>query len=150
MSWIEISKWVTHGMMRVMCQATNREISESQGRESVEEKHKKKKKKKRERGKKGREKEGKEGRSVVLPLIYRSSDYWSPSGRKLNSVYLTRATVDPHFWLLCVSHLKRRDSFFYLKNKKPFLGKRFGVTTYFYFYFKRENKIRKKNPKCDS
>ena len=44
-SWIEISKWVTHDIMRVMCQATKREISEGRGRESMEEKNKEKKKK---------------------------------------------------------------------------------------------------------
>ena len=40
--------------------------------------------------------------------------------------------------------------FFNLKQKKTIFRKRFGVATYFCFYFKRENKIRKKNPKCDS
>ena len=30
--------------------------------------------------------------------------------------------------------------------EKPFEKKKFGVPTYFLFYFKKENKIRKKNP----
>ena len=33
---------------------------------------------------------------------------------------------------------------------KPFKKKRFGVSTYFCFILKGKNKIRKKNPKCDS
>ena len=44
--------WVTHGMMRAMCQAIKREISLSEGRKLVEKKIK---------GKKQREKEGEKG-----------------------------------------------------------------------------------------
>ena len=49
--------WVTHDMMRAMCQATKRKISESGGRESVEEKMeeiKKERKREREDGKRER------------------------------------------------------------------------------------------------
>ena len=47
-----------------------------------------------------------------------------------------------HFWLLCVSYLKRRDSFlFFLKT----ILKTFWSRYLFLFYFKKENKIRKKN-----
>ena len=50
--------WVTHGMMRFMCQATKREISKSGGSESVEgkmEEIKRERRREREEGKIERE-----------------------------------------------------------------------------------------------
>ena len=44
--------------------------------------------------------------------------------------------------------LDGRDSFFFMLENH--LKKRFGVATYFCFILKGKNKIRKKNPKCDS
>ena len=59
--------------------------------------------------------------------------------------------MDPAFLAIMRFPLKRRDSFFLFKNKKiTIFRKRFGVATYFCFYFKREKKKKKKNPKCDS
>ena len=54
---------MTHGMMRAICQATKREISESWGRESVEgnkgkKQREKERKEKRQRKKERREREG--------------------------------------------------------------------------------------------
>ena len=46
------------------------------------------------------------------------------------------------------SPLDGRDSLFLLLENH--LKKRFGVATYFCFILKGKNKIRKKNPKCDS
>ena len=43
-----------------------------------------------------------------------------------------------------------RNSLFYLFSENLIFRKRLGVTTYFYFIFEGKNKIRKKNPKCDS
>ena len=45
---------------------------------------------------------------------------------------------------------RRRDSLFYLFSKKLIFRKRLRVATYFCFIFEGKNKIRKKNPKCDS
>ena len=50
----------------------------------------------------------------------------------------------------CVSH-SNGELNFYLKNSFLLIKKNWlGVATYFCFIFKRVNKIRKKNPKCDS
>ena len=57
--------------------------------------------------------------------------------------------MDPAFFAIMRFPLKKARLVNSLK-KKTIFRKRFGVATYFYFYFKRENKIRKKNPKCDS
>ena len=43
-----------------------------------------------------------------------------------------------YFWLLCVSHLKRRDSFFYLK--KPFLENGLESSLIFVFILKGKTK----------
>ena len=45
---------------------------------------------------------------------------------------------------------RRRDSLFIYLMKFWFLEKRLEVATYLFNFFKRKNKIRKKNPKCDS
>ena len=60
-----------------------------------------------------------------------------------------RESVEPVFLAIMRFPLKRRDSFFVLLEK-PFKKKRFRVATYFCFILKGKNKIRKKNPKCDS
>ena len=52
----------------------------------------------------------------------------------------------------CASPLDGRDSLFvvllenHFKKKKPFFKKRFGVATYFCFYFKREKQNKKEKP----
>ena len=91
---------MTHGMMRAMFQATKREISVSRGRIGGDKREETKRERMRERRgereeikekekerEKGREKEGV---GELLPLIYRSSDSQSLSGRELKSVYSTR------------------------------------------------------------
>ena len=59
--------------------------------------------------------------------------------------------VDPRFSSRA-SPLDGRDSAFccVVVVGKPFKKKRFGAATYFCFILKGKNKIRKKNPKCDS
>ena len=58
-------------------------------------------------------------------------------------------SVDPAI-LLNVFPLNDKTSFFICLMKIWFFFKRLGVTTYFCFIFEGKNKIRKKNPKCDS
>ena len=53
------------------------------------------------------------------------------------------AGVDPAFLAIMRFPLKRRDSLLYLKIKKTIFRKRFGVATYFCFYFKREKQNKK-------
>ena len=49
------------------------------------------------------------------------------------------------------SHSMAKLIFFHLFGENLIFRKRLGVATYFCFiFFKMENKIRKKNPKCDS
>ena len=68
--------WVTHGMMRAMCQATKREISESGGRKSMEGKRKEIKRERRREREEGKiereikgEREREQGNQQLLPLI---------------------------------------------------------------------------------
>ena len=56
----------------------------------------------------------------------------------------------PAFFDTCVSIRMGETRFIVVSLENHLKKKRFGVATYFCFYFKRENKIRKKNPKCDS
>ena len=56
--------------------------------------------------------------------------------------------MDPRFSSRA-SPLDGRDSLFVVLLENH-LKKRFGVATYFCFILKGKNKIRKKNPKCDS
>ena len=59
--------------------------------------------------------------------------------------------VDPAFSAIMRFPLKRRDSFFYFKiKKKPFLENGLESPLIFVFILKGKNKIRNKNPKCDS
>ena len=58
--------------------------------------------------------------------------------------------MDPAFLTIMRFPLKRRDSFFNLKIKKPFLENGLESPLIFVFILKGKNKIRKKNPKCDS
>ena len=62
----------------------------------------------------------------------------------------THLVVDPAFRLLDVFPTRWRNSIFYLKIWFLLIKNWLGVATYFCFIFKRVNKIRKKNPKCDS
>ena len=62
----------------------------------------------------------------------------------------SRHFVDPAFFAIMRFPLKKARLVFFVFLKKTIFRKQFGVATYFCFYFKRENKIRKKNPKCDS
>ena len=55
----------------------------------------------------------------------------------------------PHFDR-CVPTRWRKLVFFILFGENLIFRKKLGVATYFYFIFKGKNKIRKKNPKCDS
>ena len=60
--------------------------------------------------------------------------------------FLYEMAVDPHF-----SHASPLDGETrFLLLLENHLKKRFGVATYFCFILKGKNKIRKKNPKCDS
>ena len=56
--------------------------------------------------------------------------------------------VDSAFFAIMRFSLKD-DTHFFIK-KKPFLENGLESQIIFIFYFKMENKIRKKNPKCDS
>ena len=58
--------------------------------------------------------------------------------------------VDPRFSITCVPTRWARLAFFVVCCWKTILKKRFGVAIYFCFISKGKNKIRKKNPKCDS
>ena len=55
----------------------------------------------------------------------------------------------PHFDR-CVPTRWWKLVFFILFGENLIFRKKLGVATYFYFIFKGKNKIRKKNPKCDS
>ena len=75
MSWLETcmirDMWVTHGMIRTMCQATKREISESRGERISGGKTKRRKKRKREIEGEERERErGKGRKTAVLLMIF--------------------------------------------------------------------------------
>ena len=61
-----------------------------------------------------------------------------------------RQCVDPLFFGVRPHSMGETRFFFFVLLENHLKKKRFGAATYFCFYFKRENKIRKKNPKCDS
>ena len=60
----------------------------------------------------------------------------------------TKVRCGPLFFDHVRPHSMGETRFFVVENHLK--KKRFGVATYFCFYFKRENKIRRKNHKCDS
>ena len=82
---IKMDMWVTHGMMRAICQATKRELKVSGGGNRW---RRTKRRKKRKRGK-GERKED----SAAYSSDFRGFDDRSSSGRELKSVYATRVTL---------------------------------------------------------
>ena len=58
--------------------------------------------------------------------------------------------VDPAFSAIMRFPLKKGETLFFLLKKNHFLENSLESPLIFVFIFKRENKIRKKNPKCDS
>ena len=67
---------------------------------------------------------------------------------KIIHLFLFFTCVDPVF--SCAFPLDGVTRFFYLFSEELIFRKKLGVTTYFYFIFEGKNKIRKKNPKCNS
>ena len=74
----------------------------------------------------------------------------NPQGQNIvGSLGSSEGTVDPRFSLVCVPTRWARLAF-WLCCWKTILKKTVWSRHLFLFYFKRENKIRKKNLKCDS